>query len=377
MINKIPELFQNKNKIRRKSYQRLGDVSIYTGRDKNLGKCYFHKDGFITPNMPKLFYAFDFFVNLDDKIEIKGLSRNLPENSKVYIYEKRDGFNCLFYEYDGKIIPKTRMNPIARGMIMSIINLPQFPIKRIERMVRDGYIPIFEVWGSKLDKVAAENFIDHVHGSIDMAKVEEAENLPELNVDLIAVMKIKNNKYKYMSPSFIEKIANNYRLHSVKYHGYIDVTYDKLIEIMDGCQKVNEEAQATITEGRVLHSYLHGEYRMFKLKPMPIMEHDVVQGKTIPMSRIELEISKILLENSINEIIKNPIEHIKEVIKYLSEDFIMINKFNRKVSSAFIDIICKEYVKENSIINIEELYKVVHPSLIGKIKQIIKYNKEV
>jgi len=108
---------------------------------------------------------------------------------------------------------------------------------------------------------------------------------------------------------------------------------------------------------------------MFKVKPLNLMEKDVISAYTIPVDRIKLEITKIMLENDILEIARNPIEYLKEVIEYLSEDYKITNKLNRKVNNVFIETVAQEFVKKYP--DCKKPWKLgVHKMLIGSIKKL-------
>jgi len=346
----------NSKCVKSKHYPVVGKTTVYIKHDEHFGKCLIHESNFVTPNMPKLHYALSFRV-VGETINITGLSQELSKYDKAWVFEKRDGFNCLFYEYKGKIIPKTRQSPIATGKIMDIINLREFPYDKIKHMVRDGYVPIFEVWGTVLDKFQI------LHSCINLAEVQKVENLPELNVDLIAVMEAdyETYEYRFLPPKKIIDLSQEYGLTHVKFHGVTDVSLDKLLELMEEAEKKNEKTY--LTEGYVLHCY--PEYAMFKLKPMAIMVKDIVLSKTVPRDRIVLEISKVALENSILEIMCNPDEYIQEVIEYLKEDYSLTKKHLKKIREVFIDFFAQEYVKHFE----EEPWKLgVHSMFIRRIK---------
>jgi len=340
-----------------KVYPVVGKTSVCLKRDEDMGKCYIHRTGFITPNMPKLKYALSFSVVGED-LRITGLNPEIRKFERAYVFEKRDGFNCLFYEYRGKIIPKTRLAPIATGVIGKVMELPEFPMGQITKLVRDGYVPIFEVWGTKLDELGI------LHGCVDVGRVQEKEGLPPLNVDLIAVMEADYNSYQYtfLPPEKIVDIALDYGLNPVKFHGTIRVEEDAITMLMKCCEIENEET--TLTEGRVLHCY-NGEYGMFKVKPYDIMKKDVLASKNIiPAERIKLEIQKVLLETDPLEVARNPDEYLRQVEEYLEEDYQLTKEMKKRVRSVFVEEVASR------LTHLEEPWKHgVHRMFIGAIKR--------
>lgn len=356
------------SKTKTKTYPVVGLTTVYMGRDENLGKCLIHSSNFLTPNMPKLFYAVDFaFSESDEKIKLTGiLNPEIEKFKAAYVFEKRDGFNCLFYLYKGRVIPKTRVGPIASGEIQQVINLPEFPVASVRKMLDNDLVPVFEVWGAKLDE------LDIVHGSVDAKAVQEEEGLPDINFDLVAVMEIGAHGYSYLSPDRIIKIADEYDLKPAKFHGIIDVNFREIKEVMDNCEEANRKRGTIITEGRVLHCYDYnsGEYQMFKVKPFSIMEKDVAaSNRTISRERIKLEISKVLLETDVLEIVRNPSEYIREVLDYLSEDYKMTNKISKKVNEIFVDVVAREFSKKYPDFCEEPWKYGASQMLIGAIKQ--------
>ena len=347
----------------RKAYPIVGDTLVCMKRDENMGKCLICSCNFITPNMPKLQYALDFEV-VDENLILKDrLNPTIEKFSEAHVFEKRDGFNCLFYLFKGKVIPKTRLAPIASGKIQQVIKLPGFPMKEIERMVRDCFVPVFEVWGTKLDEFGI------MHGSVDLAKVQEREGLPELNVDLIGVMKAdyESCEYEWLPPEEIIKKAEEYGLNHVKYHGTINLSVDSIKRLMDKIEDENREG--IVREGVVLHCY-NREYKMYKVKPYTLMQKDVVTASTIPRKRILLEISKVLVETDVLEVARNPVEYIRMVLDYLSEDYKITNKIAKKVNRVFVEAIAEAFVQKYPEYSSEPWKLGVHKMFIGKIKSI-------
>ena len=363
-----PEVYKSKF-CKTKVYPIVGRTTVYMRHNRDFGKCLIHDGSFITPNMPKLSYAVDFKVN-EDRIVLKGLNPILRKFKTAYVFEKRDGFNCLFYQYKDKVIPKTRQNPIATGKLMQIIQLRQFPIENIEKMVKDGFVPVFEVWGTILD---LDKF-KIVHGPVDIQKVKHLESLPDLNVDLIAVMKAdyKTFTYTYLPPDKIIKLAKEYDLNSVKFHHVLDVSFQNVLREMKECEDFNLKNNSILTEGRVLHCYNGNEYEMFKLKPLDIMKKDVILRSTVPVDRIKAEISKILVENDISEVARNPQEYFEQLLNYLREDYNITRKMKNKVKEIFIETVAWEFLKKYP--ECQKFWEKVHPMFIGTIK---RFKREV
>jgi hypothetical protein len=350
--------------ILQKSFPVVGEAKVYMRRNENMGKCLL-KNGFITPNMPKLGYAVDFRYDGETVIMMNRLTSEAEKFDYAHVFEKRDGFNCLFYLYRNRVIPKTRLAPIASGKIIQIIKLSEFPMKNVEEMVKDDYIPVFEIWGTKLLEYNIQ------FGCVDVKKVQELEGLPELNVDLIAVMQAdyKNYNYTFLPPDQIFKLARDYNLNPVKYHGTIELTYNNVTKIMEEVEEQNKDG--IISEGRVLHCY-NGQYKMFKVKPFDIMTKDVsATSKIISPNRIVAELQKILLETDVLEITRNPDCYIKQLIDYLSEDYKLNKKSKKFIMKIFVQEIAREFVQRYK--DVKEPWKLgVHKMFLGQIMALLR-----
>jgi len=357
------ELFKSSS-CKTKSYPVVGMATVYMKRDENMGKCLIHNSNFVTPNMPKLHYASDFVVQ-EERLILKNINPSAKFFKKAYVFEKRDGFNCLFYLYKNRVIPKTRLSPIASGKIQEIVKLREFPMENIEEMVRDGFVPVFEIWGTKLAEY------DIMHGSVDVRLVQSLEELPELNTDLVAVMKADYEKFNYhfLSPTTMMKLAKEYNVNHIKFHGMIEISMESINDLMYEAEKRN--ATVTIREGYVLHCYDGQKYKMFKVKPLSLMQKDVLSSKrTIAKERIQLEISKVLVETDVMEIAKNPVEYLKDVVDYLSEDYKVTNRIRKKVNEVFIDEVAREFAKKYPQYKTEPWQVGVHRMFLGKIKSL-------
>jgi len=345
---------------------RFGKAVVYMAHDENMGKCRF-EDGFVTPNMPKLHYAIDFSAK-DDKLILKdNLSPKAKEflGENVYIFEKRDGFNLLFYMYREEIIPKTRMKPIATGKTSQVINMPGFPKEDIEEMVYDGYVPILEVWGTKLDELGI------MHGPVNCRAVQARERLPELNTEVIAIMlaDYDGNRYEFLPPDSMIDIAAVYGLKTAPLHDVVELTSENVKELMSRAEKINE--QETLLEGFVAHCSNDGRYGMFKVKPYGIMAKDVITSKTVPRERIELETSKILLETDVEEIARNPELYIEQLNDYLKEDFRLTKEMGKKVRRVFAETVARELLRLDPDLTPEKAGRSgIHGMIIGAIVRI-------
>ena len=340
----------------------FGIVKIYMKRDERMGQCVF-EDGTTTPNMPKLQYAIQFEI---EGTTLKYLDRLNPEIAKFdngFAFEKRDGFNLLFYEWRGQIIPKTRMRPIASKKILKLIQLPEFPLKQIKSLVRDGYIPYFEVWGTKLSK------FDITHGCVDVATVQEIEGLPSLNVDVIAIMNAETRKF--LPPEKWVKLALSYELYPVWLRGRYKITLENIYSLMDIMEEQNRQAGTIITEGLVLHCYDGQDYKMFKVKPHSIMHRDVVTNFIFPEDRVQQEITKILIDVDILEIARELDNYYELLLDYLSEDYRLLKNHKRKIRGLFLQRIASAVRKEFPNKTYRELAELrIHKALFRFIKEL-------
>lgn len=373
--------------IRRVFDDEFGEVLIYRRHDEFMGRCVFTKTFFVTPNMPKLEYAIQFSIDYDlRRINIiEKLNKKLEEykGKKMYVYEKRDGFNLLFYEYKGKIIPKTRLNYKVSPKTLKIIKRNDFPINNIRRMVLDGFIPIFEVWGSDLIKSGL------LFGGTDVSLVEKIENKPPFNVDLIAVRKADENyEYPFVPPKEMEKLAQEYGLNTVDKLYETRVSIEAVLRIMDEKEKINREYGRKVTEGAVIHVWNKNlGYKMFKVKPYTVMEEDVLKVKYIKpkntqvasvMDRVRQEITKIILDFDIDDIVRNIDEYTKILYEYLEEDILLTRKSKKIIKDEFWHTVVDEFLRRRpDLINADgkTLYNIgIDKKLIGLF--ILKQRKE-
>ncbi|RLC36274.1 hypothetical protein DRH29_04865, partial [candidate division Kazan bacterium] len=340
-------------------------ATVYLKHDQHFGACYLHATDQVTPNMPKLRYAINFEVR-EDKLEIKdSLNSELAKYKEAYVFEKRDGFNLLFYKFRDKVIPKTRTAPIALGQIQKVIQLPEFPIKQIEQMVLDGFTPYFEVWGTKLDE------FEIIHGCVNILEVQKAEGLPDLNCDLIAV----KQDNKWLSPDRMFQLAKQYDLEACKCYDIVEVSVSRVIDLMQRAEQLNEKVGTIITEGYVLHAYTpRFGLGMFKVKPYNVMLHDVIRShNTIPKDRVDLEISKLLLEYDLISVAKDPIPYLEMLYDYLEEDYKLTNKAKRRVLKQFTSRIARLLISEHNISSAEQAGRSgIHKCVIGALIQLLK-----
>ena len=118
--------------------------------------------------------------------------------------------------------------------------------------------------------------------------------------------------------------------------------------LMKEAEEYNEKYKAIVREGYVLHCYddSTGEYAMFKVKPYDIMKHDVLQTYGIPKDRIELEISKLLLESTAYELAKDFPDSFETLLGFLEEDYKITNKEKKKALDVFVGKIAKQLKEE-------------------------------
>ncbi|HDH44836.1 MAG TPA: hypothetical protein ENG66_05535 [Thermococcus sp.] len=357
-------LFQRKN-CKTKEYPIVGKTTVYLKHDEYLGKCLIHENNFITPNMPKLQYLLKFKIE-EDKLTL--LDELQTQVKQAFVFEKRDGFNLLFYLWKEKVIPKTRLAPIATGTTRKIISHPLFPIQQITKMVKDGLIPIFEVWGTVLEKFRL------VHGQVNFQRVQSLTGLPELNVELITVLRADYERglYRYFHPSQMIQIAEQYGLRTPPLIYVGPLTPSKVKQLMKEASEQNRKHNTVIIEGYVAHLF-NEKYQMFKIKPIEIMETDVIL-KGIPKQRVLRELTKILIETPLLEIARNPNEYMEELLKYLKEDYPLNAKIKRKITAIAIQEIAEQLLAQNPNLTPETAGRLgIHKWVIGA---IIKQKEE-
>ena len=339
-------------------FQEFGKVKIWMCRDERLGQCVF-EDGFVTPNMPKLHYAIKFQGGSGFMIH-KDLNEEIKKFNVMYVFEKRDGFNLLFYKYKNKIIPKTRMLPRAGGKTSLVVKDKDFPLETIKKVVNDGYVPYFEVWGTKV-----ENKYRIPAGDVNKTLAQKINGLPSLNVELIWVWDFENKQF--LHPIKIVELAEQYGLAHAPYFGKHKVSVITILDLMDKAEQQNLKYNDIVIEGFVAHCFLKGEYKMFKIKPPTVMKKHVTQvRKLIPLEAIKREIGKIIVEVDVEELAKEPIKHLKTIFEYLREDFMVSKKDRKNVMYVFTNEIAKEIVKQNLVSSLEDAgRKGYHKMVIG------------
>jgi len=358
------ELFTKEN-CKTKVFPVVGLTSVYMKHDENLGKCLIHNENFITPNMPKIGYALRFSVSDKEIIVRNEMNPQIISSGfkQALAFEKRDGFNCLFYEYQNNIIPKTRGGPIATGEILKIIKEQAFPRDSIFRMVTDGYVPVFEVWGSLLDE---HNIL---HGRVNVKAVERRENRPPLNVDLIAVMSANYEQkiYEWINAERITKLARIYGLTTAPLYGVVSLDPESIFRLMRNADALNQAANSIVIEGYVLHVKNEFGSGMFKVKPISIMAYDVTVDSQIPPERVRAEISKLLVETPPLEVSKNPADYFSEVLAYLREDYRVTRRSEREIKQIFIEEVANKLAKCPSLTKPWALG--VHPMFLGQLRR--------
>jgi hypothetical protein len=360
----MSQLFTKENS-KTKVFPVVGLTSVYMKHDTNFGKCLIHNGNFVTPNMPKIGYALCFSVNDKDVIVRNEMNPQIIRAGfkQAWAFEKRDGFNCLFYEYHNNLIPKTRGGPIATGEISKLIDEPAFPLDNIFKMVVDGYVPVFEVWGSLLDE---RNIL---HGRVNVREVERRENLPPLNVDLIGAMSANSRQgvYEWIDPEQITTLAWKYGLTTPPFCGIVSLDPKSIFQLMRNADALNQKANSIVTEGYVLHVKNESGSGMFKVKPIPIMAHDVTVDAQIPPERVRAEISKLLVETPSLDVSKSPASYFAEVLAYLKEDYRVTRRSERGIKQIFIEEIA------NKLANLPDLTKPwalgVHPMFLGQLRR--------
>jgi len=344
-------------------------AKIWMRHDQWMGKAVIHENlnvyRQVTPNMPKLPYCLD-----PESLE---LIDELKEFSGIAVFDvKRDGFNVLFYPIYGKdggqvVVPKTRMSVIAKGRILNVLKeMPEDLKEKIEKMVADGYVPVFEVWGSKLEDYKV------LTGITNKEATEKVEGLPYgLHFELTHMFRLAKyfeewDDYEGLSPVQRQKIAREYGVKTVpqyvvlkvdrgeiKEYVYVGDLHDVkipetrdlkefMIQLMHEFDRVNEE-HGVITEGAVVHFGPN----MCKLKAFEVMKHDIQRAKGVAsIDRIEAEYSKVALEVPTMEIARRYEEIAEEIVKYIEEDFRLTKEGVKHVWNVVKDRVSTDLILE-------------------------------
>lgn len=313
--------------IKRKD-EGLGKVHTVLSHNENLGVCYLENYDYITPNMPKLPYAFEFKFDGMNIILTK-LNKYLEKRfsgATGIVFEKRDGFNLLFYPHPktGEPIPKTRLKSVASIKIQRFIeNEISDILEPVKNMLDDGYIPIFEVWGRKL------NDYDIIYGGTDVSKVMELEGISKDPVaELLAVRKNDGCYYPFVNLEEFLRIADEYGLKTPKIVEEVEINddaFDKLKAMAEDFDETNKKYGRPVFEGGVLHISKDGRYGMFKVKAIEVMKKDVLiasgVNSEVIMNRIQIEISKLLNDFNIDQMLFDEWPIVKSQLReYLEED---------------------------------------------------------
>lgn len=318
-IEEVRALFEGKRNIKKTNF-RGGLARVYVKHDGLFGTCLL-PDGTLTPNMPKLEYFFN--ISPDQTREIVRISPSLREVTYSYVFYKLDGFNLIAYPYKGEVIYKTRTLPEAAGNVKRVLEDPWFPHDAIKELVKDDYIPVLEVWGPKLEKY------DILFGGTDVEAFADAFGYDDLNVTLVA-MRFPHPEefYPYYNPALMIKTAGEYGIDPAPLLWKGKLEFVDALRIMRDMEEENLDRDKPIFEGAVVHSLGNfkaiikvEDYRIYKIKPFSILLKDVIFTRIPPVSRIKLELSKVLLEKNLVEASSMLDETIEEVIEYLAEDY--------------------------------------------------------
>jgi len=353
------------NPWRKKRFNKFGLVKIWMYHDKDMGKCVF-EDGFITPNMPKLQYAIRFSTLNEFRI-INKLNKSMLPYKTMHVFEKRDGFNLLFYMYKDEVIPKTRMLPIAGGKIQQVLRDDDFPLTNIERILRDGYIPYFEAWGTRIIQKYKIGC-----GNVNKAMAQKIEDLPDLNVDMIYIYDGEHDKH--IHPKEMMKIAKTYDLNHVKFIESCKITVDNVLRLMDKAEALNNEYGCIVTEGYVAHCYLKESYDMFKIKPKSVMMADILKTKKlVPLDIVKKELGKVFLEVDLEELAKNPVDYLNMVFDYIRESYSLSKRDRKNIMYLFSGEISQELLRKYPDITLESAgRKGYHKMIIGALYHYLK-----
>lgn len=335
----------------------LGRMRIYMKRDENLGKVYLIDKNFITPNMPKLQYFSRIHSNYEDlSVELKReLNSNLLKykgKSKAYVLRKDDGTNILFYNLEDKVIPKTRLNGIASRKILRALEDPRFPLREITQLVKDGFIPVVELWGSDL----VEKY-DILNGGTNVKLLEELEGRDGYNVSVINILTADYDscEYYYMHPRKWFKIAREYGLEHAKVLKVTKIGVNELFSVLEGIERFNRECGSDVVEGGVVHVFTKRlGYGMFKLKPLNILLKDVIVNMyTLPPERIEYEVNKIfssfdplVVGRELDKYIDMFVEELESDVKKERSEFRFSRKQKKFLRRLFVKRLVQYIIRE-------------------------------
>jgi len=215
---------------------RGSEAIVYMMHDEHLGTVFIKDKNFITPNMPKLPYAVNFKID-GVSVKVNGLYHKLiPFKDKTgYYFIKRDGFNLLFYEFNNELIMKTRLLPEASENTRKLVNNHlKNELEKIRELVKDGFIPIFEVWGETLKEY------DILNGGSKVKIVKEIEGIDTDPVmDLIALRYNDGCDYPFVDPKNMLKISKQYGLRTPPYFKK-KVTISIGVHEFDGSENIDD-----------------------------------------------------------------------------------------------------------------------------------------
>lgn len=366
LFDERPDLFRKKT---------FGDETVYTfmKRNRYFGWVIIEKNGekYIVPAIGKLQYGVYFRTSSENfdvfKHPSKYLTPHLGDEAPLLL--KLDGFWLMAYELNDEIYYRTRTNPRIgkKSIIDKVINSRAFPKEDVERMVKDGYWPQFEVWGPELK---VYNILFGGTRVEDLVEILGLEGRIFPNV--LMIMDAREKKY-ITDYEKVRRLAEEYGLSTAPYLteiGYhsktIKLTPENIIEVMTYIQEFNTEhgdveveyepaeyehpelghmegirvripaknRVSAVVEGAVAHVYNGPVFEGYKIKPFTVMALDTFAKKYPPFERIKVEVFKVIGDQSPEEILLwmrdckyagkgEPClgRLVSEVIDYLAEDY--------------------------------------------------------
>jgi len=356
-------------------------VYTYLPHDRHFGWSIIEKNNKrqVVPAIGKLKYPFEAGFG-DDKVYIyPQLTKEAEKIPGGKLLIKYDGYWTMAWEFDGRVVFRTRQKPFigqkaATAKIIEELNLHE----RVKKYVKDGYWPMFEIWGPGLKKFGILNggtrtaelwkelkidqkapltdkekklqIIPTVLGAFDIKEKRWLDYTDLLNTfeDLYIAETLKTiglDDYIPMHPRNVLKTIDYLEKWNLE-HGMKRANYyiDDNRIVIEVPKFDNPEA---MLEGAVLYAHDKHLYRGFKLKPYTVYVIDTYTKKKPPTWRIRQEVVKAISDEGELYYAKNPYKLTDKVLQYLAEDYEITKDIQKLVEKKTLRILAEIIMKNH------------------------------
>jgi len=383
----LENLLEEKPRLFRKMVLEDGTiVNVYMPHDRYFGWSIVEKDGKrgVVPAIGKLQYPFEIEYGNDEVRIVPQLTYEAQEVNGGELLIKYDGFWTMAWEFGGKVHFRTRQKPFigeraATARVVKDVKLAE----KVEKFVKDGYWPMFEVWGPGLEDYAI------LHGDTRVADLARVLGLKDRVIPtVLGAFDVRNERwldYEEVVDVFGDEF---YVAEPLSRLGFGDewvpmhprnllkaVDWMEMLNLKRGMRRADYyvkdgkvvirvpefDEPNPVLEGAVLFAHDGAIYRGFKLKPYTVFVIDTYTKKRPPLWRIRQEVVKVISDIDELEAPRRYDEFIGEVVKYLSEDYEMTKELKKEVSRHTAEMLAEIILK-----NHPEMYT-AHPRELAKL----------